>query len=42
VISIDGLWGLAFGPGAASGNLYFSSGPGGGTHGLIGILTPTP
>jgi uncharacterized protein (TIGR03118 family) len=41
-ISIDGLWGLAFGPGAASGNLYFTAGPGGGTHGLIGILTPKP
>jgi uncharacterized protein (TIGR03118 family) len=41
-ISIDGLWGLAFGPGAASGNLYVSSGPSGGTHGLIGILTPKP
>jgi uncharacterized protein (TIGR03118 family) len=41
-IAIDGLWALAFGPGAASGNLYFSAGPGGGTHGLIGILTPKP
>jgi uncharacterized protein (TIGR03118 family) len=41
-LSIDGLWGLTFGPGAASGELYFTSGPGGGAHGLIGILTPKP
>ena len=40
VISIDGLWALTFGPGSASGNLYFTSGPSAGAHGLIGILTP--
>ncbi|MFI5233017.1 MAG: TIGR03118 family protein [Gemmatimonadales bacterium] len=41
-ISIDGLWGLTFGPGTASGELYFTSGPGGEAHGLVGILTPKP
>jgi uncharacterized protein (TIGR03118 family) len=41
-LSIDGLWGLAFGSGAASGELYFTSGPGSEAHGLIGILTPKP
>ena len=41
VISIDGLWALTFGPGSASGNLYFTSGPSAGAHGLIGILTPS-
>jgi uncharacterized protein (TIGR03118 family) len=41
-ISIDGLWGLTFGPGAASGELYFTSGPGSEAHGLVGFLTPKP
>jgi uncharacterized protein (TIGR03118 family) len=41
-IAIDGLWGLTFGPGAASGELYFTSGPGAQAHGLIGILKPAP
>jgi uncharacterized protein (TIGR03118 family) len=39
-LSIEGLWDLTFGPGAASTTLYFSSGPGDESHGLLGTLTP--
>jgi uncharacterized protein (TIGR03118 family) len=42
IIKIDGLWGIAFGNGAASGstnNLYFLSGPTGQSHGLFGFIT---
>lgn len=41
-LAIDGLWGLTFGNGLSAGKLYFSSGPGGGIHGLLGMLTPKP
>ncbi len=40
-ITIDGLWAIAFGNGASAGptnNLYFASGPTGGTHGLFGFI----
>jgi len=37
-ISIDGLWGLTFGPAPAERTLYFASGPNGETHGLVGTL----
>ena len=39
-LSIDGLWDLTFGPGAAAGTLYFSAGPSDESHGLLGTLTP--
>jgi uncharacterized protein (TIGR03118 family) len=42
LISIDGLWGIAFGNGAAAGpasSLYFASGPGDEKHGLFGVIT---
>jgi uncharacterized protein (TIGR03118 family) len=42
LIAIDGLWGIAFGNGAAAGptsNLYFAAGPGGEKHGLFGVIT---
>ena len=41
-VAIDGLWGIAFGNGAAAGarnTLYFVSGPSGGRHGLFGSVT---
>ncbi|HLO35273.1 MAG TPA: TIGR03118 family protein [Candidatus Deferrimicrobium sp.] len=41
-ISIDGLWGIGFGNGAAAGptnTLYFASGPDDETHGLFGSIT---
>ena len=41
-IAIDGLWGIAFGNGSASGpttSLYFLSGPGAEKHGLFGSIT---
>jgi uncharacterized protein (TIGR03118 family) len=41
-IAIDGLWGIAFGNGAAAGptnTLYFVSGPSGEKHGLFGSIT---
>jgi len=41
-IKIDGLWGLGFGNGSASGpvtTLYFSAGPHGEAHGLFGSIT---
>jgi uncharacterized protein (TIGR03118 family) len=40
-ITIDGLWGIAFGNGSAAGptnTLYFLSGPSGGKHGLYGSI----
>ena len=40
-ITIDGLWGIAFGNGTNAGDrnaLYFASGPDGETHGLFGSL----
>ncbi len=40
-IALDGLWAIAFGNGASAGptnNLYFASGPGGGSHGLFGFI----
>jgi uncharacterized protein (TIGR03118 family) len=43
VISIDGLWGLSFGNGAAGGDkttLYFTAGLNGENDGLLGKLTP--
>jgi uncharacterized protein (TIGR03118 family) len=44
-ISIDGLWGIGFGNGAASGptnTLFFAAGPDDETHGLFGSITPPP
>ena len=41
-IAIDGLWGIAFGNGAAAGpanTLYFASGPSAEAHGLFGSIT---
>jgi uncharacterized protein (TIGR03118 family) len=38
---IDGLWGLTFGAGGASGvatDLYFTAGPNGESHGLFGVI----
>jgi uncharacterized protein (TIGR03118 family) len=45
ILSIDGLWGLSFGNGAAAGpstTLFFSAGPNGEADGLFGTLTPLP
>ncbi len=42
VISIDGLWSIAFGNGTKAGLtdvLYFTAGPGGESHGLFGSLS---
>jgi uncharacterized protein (TIGR03118 family) len=43
-ISIDGLWGIGFGSGAASSGplntLFFAAGPNGESNGLFGSLTP--
>ncbi len=42
-ISIDGLWGIAFGSGTGSGAanaLYFTAGPDSEQHGLFGTITP--
>ncbi|MDB5035987.1 MAG: hypothetical protein JWQ98_3228 [Chlorobi bacterium] len=39
-IVIDGLWGLTFGPTATSTTLYFTAGPDGEEHGLLGTLKP--
>jgi len=42
-LTIDGLWGLAFGNGGRSGPgnlLFFTAGPDGETNGLFGTLTP--
>ena len=44
LLSIEGLWGIAFGNGAAAGpasTLYFAAGPGGEQHGLFGAITAT-
>jgi uncharacterized protein (TIGR03118 family) len=41
-LTIDGLWALSFGNGAAAGptnTLFFTAGPDGETHGLFGTLT---
>jgi len=41
-ITIDGLWGLAFGNGGAAGptnTMYFTAGPDGENHGLFGSVT---
>ena len=41
-ISIDGLWGIGFGNGAAAGPknvLYFAAGPDDENHGLFGSIT---
>jgi len=43
LLTIDGLWSLTFGNGAAAGpstTLFFSAGPAHETHGLFGTLTP--
>ena len=42
LVELDGLWGLAFGNGAAAGpttSLYVTAGPGGEQHGLLGSIT---
>ena len=42
LVTIDGLWAIAFGNGAAAGpanTLYFAAGPSGETHGLFGSIT---
>ena len=42
-IAIDGLWGIGFGNGGASGpltTLYFAAGPAGESEGLFGSITP--
>ena len=42
IVTIDGLWAIAFGNGAASGpatSLYFAAGPGGEAHGMFGSIT---
>ena len=42
LITIDGLWAIAFGNGAAGGpltTLYFAAGPGDEKHGLFGSIT---
>jgi uncharacterized protein (TIGR03118 family) len=44
-LRIDGLWALSFGNGAAAGpanTLYFSAGPDGEAHGLLGTITALP
>jgi len=38
-IVIDGLWGLTFGPSPDSTTLFFTAGPDGEAHGLLGTLT---
>ena len=42
LVTLDGLWAIAFGNGAAAGpasTLYFLAGPGGQKHGLFGSIT---
>jgi uncharacterized protein (TIGR03118 family) len=42
-LKISGLWGLSFGNGGPAGptnTLYFTAGPGGGSHGLFGSIQP--
>jgi uncharacterized protein (TIGR03118 family) len=44
-LAIDGLWGIAFGNGTASGpttSLYFAAGPDHTQHGLFGTVTANP
>lgn len=44
-LTIDGLWGLGFGNGAAAGpvsTLFFAAGPGGEAHGLFGRIDFVP
>jgi len=44
-LTIEGLWALTPGNGAAAGstgNLFFSAGPGDESHGLFGVLQPVP
>jgi len=44
-LAIDGLWGLAFGNGGASGpgnTLFFTAGPDDESNGRFGMLTPVP
>jgi uncharacterized protein (TIGR03118 family) len=44
LLTVDGLWAIAFGNGAAAGpasTLYFASGPGGEHHGMFGAITAT-
>lgn len=45
VLAIDGLWSLASGNGASGGsndNIYFTAGPDGEAHGLVGVLSVVP
>ena len=42
IVTLDGLWAIAFGNGAAAGpttTLYFAAGPGGEAHGMFGSIT---
>jgi uncharacterized protein (TIGR03118 family) len=44
-LTVDGLWGIAFGQGAANSpttSLYFAAGPEDGMHGLFGAITANP
>jgi uncharacterized protein (TIGR03118 family) len=44
-LSIDGLWAIAPGNGSSAGSsalLYFTAGPDGESHGLLGVLNPVP
>jgi uncharacterized protein (TIGR03118 family) len=44
-LEIDGLWAIAPGNGANAGSnslLYFTAGPDDESHGILGVLTPTP
>ena len=44
-ITIDGLWGIGFGNGFASGStnsLYFAAGPAAETHGVFGVVNALP
>jgi uncharacterized protein (TIGR03118 family) len=38
-LTVEGLWGLAFGSGNNTNTLFFAAGPGDEAHGLIGTLT---
>ena len=44
-LDIDGLWAISPGNGGSGGSsslLYFTAGPDGESHGIFGVLTPTP
>ncbi len=41
-IKIPGLWALSFGSGALVDALYFTAGPGGQKHGILGSITASP